>query len=196
MISNEENPEDALQYFFEHVEEIELNGKFEDALKSIEKVPYKKVNKLVESLIDTIVSDKPDVKAFYRQVWENVTNDALFKDEDRKICAFLCIWMNIKIPYFKLDSGITMAEEEFLDIVQCRKKDIQKIIYIINSEFSQKTERSSLIIDILSNCDTDKEKAVVLSQAFSALEQRTLNMIVRKMMDFPKMKSAEGNDLT
>lgn len=97
--------------------------------------------------------------------------------------------MDGRIPYFKLENGIKMSNDEFREISIQREKEIKKAIFILNSDFSQKTERCSLINKILDASESEEEKAVILAQVLNAMERKILSMLFDSYQD-----EAEGDE--
>lgn len=192
LICKAEKPEKAFEYFLVHADEMEQEGEHfaQEIFTLSEMINYSKSDKLIDGLLDEVINRKLEAGEFYRTIWEKL--NILFEDEKKRIYAFFRIWMDGRIPYYNLEEGITMSNEEFQEKIAKQKDNIKKAIFIMNMNYSQKTERSSLIIDILEKCDSDKDKAVVLSQAFSALERNVFNGLMEKLSKASIVKKDTG----
>lgn len=180
-IQQEENSSSALQYFLENIDDMdnfeneeisedkELERIFHE--ESIEKLT-KECSQLVGGVLDKIIGQNLEPEDFYQELWEKgIEENVLLSKEKEKIYALYRIWTDGRIPYFKLDEGVYMDSDRFSAILKEKRKDVKKMIFIFNSVFSQRTERSSQFVKILDACKTDEEKAVIMTQILSLTEE-------------------------
>lgn len=178
-IKKAEDESDMFQMFLEYdpknsSNEKEIEMRF--TATQIQKL-VKSCKELVSGMVDKLISQDLDEKDFYNKLWESVKQNELLNDNDERICALYLIWKEPRIPYFKLERGLKMANEEFTKSTERLSMEINKAMYILNSNFEQRTERASLLIDLLDNIDCKEDKSVVMVQILSALEKRVLKKI-------------------
>ena len=70
-----------------------------------------------------------------------------------------------------------MTNERFMEITRKNMLLIKKANFIVRSSLEQRTEVSALLLNILSECETQEDKTVVLAQILARLEQRTISRI-------------------
>lgn len=181
VIMKEEDRSTAFQCFLENTintdeaeyEEVsegtEIRGFFN---KEQVEILTRKCEHLTEGILDKIISKNLEPEDFYSELWKKgIEENAILETEEEKIYVLYRIWIDGRIPYFKLEEGIRMDGARFAEIVKAKEDDLKKMIFIYNSYFSQRTERSSQFIKILDSCRTEEEKAVIMAQILSFMEQ-------------------------
>lgn len=180
-ILQEEDKASAFQCFLENINETEEFGDEEKIEESGMKVSFTKERierltrdcmRLIEGILDKIIGQNLEPADFYHELWEKgIENNKFLSKEEEKIYALYRIWIDGRIPYFKLEEGICMDRDRFSEIMKEKEEEIKKMIYIFNYNFAQKTERSSQFIKIIDSCKTEEEKAVIMAQILSLTEQ-------------------------
>lgn len=176
MIRQEKDQAAAFRFFLENANHIQKSGKEVEAYftaTELQKLALQ-CDQLAAGLMDHLIGQNLDADTFYSELWHRgVDADTNFPEEKEKIYAMYRFWMDGRIPYFQLEEGMHMSEEKFSQIIEEKEKDIKKAVFILNCRYSQKTERSSLLMKVLDSCRTEEEKAVLLAQILSAIEHRT-----------------------
>ena len=178
MLVKEEKAGEKLRYFLETADDIESSEEQETEVcfkpKQLGELRIR-LRGLVREIVNSLIQRNPTEQEFYDEIWqEGIQENSLLKTEEEKIYALYCIWMDSRIPYFHLDAGIKMNNEEFKKICLENEKKIRKAFFIVNNQFSQKTERSSLLNELLENATSKEEKAVLMAQILNAMERKTL----------------------
>lgn len=125
------------------------------------------VNGLLNSAIKKcnaglIVSDD-----FYKALWKAYC--ANFSDIKEKAFALYYTIIDATIPYQYLGKPVSMSNERFQELLKENKDNIEKIAYIKISNYSQHTERASLLLNCLNSIDDFESKTVVLAYAIKIL---------------------------
>lgn len=187
MLAKEQEAGKKLRYFLVNADEI---GSSEEEAVEQYFLPKQvgelreKCEDLVKGLLGKLIKENMDEEEFYDALWERgIKNNSLLEKEDEKIYALYCIWMDRRIPYFKLGTGIKMSNEQFREITIKNKAQIKKAVFIINSDFSQKTERCSLLNEILDANESESEKSVILAQILDAMVHKVFVGMVERASD-------------
>lgn len=158
---------ELLRFFYENAEMIEKSGAIEvekvfseDDYEIYESRYGKMINGILEATLQKGLSEEE----FYRTLWNEISESSVLEDKKAKVFAVFYIWIDVRIPYFKLESGIQMEDEEFFEITLKRLKDIKKIRFIMSTKMEQKTERASLLIKVLDSIENEREKSVLMAQ--------------------------------
>lgn len=188
LILQNEDRAAAFQYFLENIEDIEAaeNQDMEAvfAKGNLEKI-IRDCMRLAQGILDKIIGENLDQDEFYRKLWEKgIEKNEFLSGDEEKIYVFYCIWQDGRIPYFKLETGVLMENDRFSELVKSKEDAIKKLIFIFNSEFSQRTEWGSHLVKILESCETEEEKAVVMAQILSLSEHKAY----KKFMDHLQRK--------
>lgn len=180
MIKEADEPCEAFGYFCEHSyladskEGVEVEAHF--TASQIQTL-QKEFDSLLDGILNKLLSKHLGKTDFYRELWKNIESDVLFEEQDQKIYALYRIWVDGRIPYFQIDSGLKMSNGEFQESIKAAEDLIREITFILNCKFEQKTERSSVLIDVLNRCKDDKERAVVLAYIIGVTEVKTLEAL-------------------
>lgn len=188
-IVTEDDPAAAFQYFLEHADDIVSTGTVSVPARytasKMQELQYK-CEDYVNGILVTALKQKGTAKEFYTRLWSTLTdNNAMLSDVDAVIFAIYKIWRSACIPYFELEDGIRMTNEQYRDIAQKNKARIKKVNYIIGAPLEQRTETASLLLRVLSECETETERSVVMAQILGRVEQKIFSLVktVNAMQD-------------
>ena len=113
---------------------------------------------MINGMLAALLTKNLSVNEFYEELWGAIVDNPILKEEKVKVFALYYIWIDMRIPYFQLDKGIKMSNEEFADITRQRLDDIKKMRFIMTAPLEQKTERASLLLNMLDTVKEKKEK--------------------------------------
>lgn len=182
----QEDQSNVLQYFLENAAEIRTFREEKESLFFTDEALHSLKNrcdKLIDGILTKLIQQGLECGEFYRKLWNSIQNDALLDLEEEKIYALYYLWIDGRLPYFSLDKGIYMENDEFRELSAKRRKEIKKACYILEAPLQQRTEQTSLIIQILDGCESEEEKAVILAQIFAYLERRIWDGIYRTIQE-------------
>lgn len=180
MIKGADEPTLAFEYFCDKAcyidssDENEVKAHFTASQIQILKDEF---DDLLDGILNKLLSKHFDKSTFYSELWKNIESDILFEEEDKKIYALYRIWCDGRIPYFQIDEGIKMSDDEFQVTLKETEELLREITFIMSCKFKQKTERSSILLRVLNSCKDDKEKAVVLAYIISTAEIKILESL-------------------
>lgn len=110
-----------------------------------------------------------DEDDFYRLLWNNIVSSNIFVSDTEQAFALYYMVIDRRLPYFYLDHGVTMENEEFKKYMKQNEYAIRRIRFILYNEFSQKTEESSLLIKELNQLDGSEDQIVVMAALLDTL---------------------------
>lgn len=180
MIMEADDSSEAFAYFLDTADYINSSEQNEvkayftaSQIQELEK----EYGSLVEGILNKLVLKHLDKTVFYRELWKSVIeSDLFFEKEKHKIFALFRIWSDGKIPYFQISDGMKMSDEEFSKIIKEKEELLHEIVFVMNCKFEQKTELSSILLNILERCKDEKERAVVLAHIINCSEIRLFKM--------------------
>lgn len=98
-------------------------------------------------IVNTLSEQKVAEDSFYQQLWEKLSDVTLLPDETAKM-VFLCfLWLDKRIPYYKIGNGVILTSEGFERIVEKMQPEIKKEKFIVETNLEYKTKRSSLLLE-------------------------------------------------
>lgn len=110
-----------------------------------------------------------DPNDFYKSLWSSFCDN--FSTQKELAFAFYYTLIDRIIPYQYLGKPISMSNAQFKEIIEKNKESIEKIKYIAKSQYSQRTEDASLLLNCLNEIDDFESKTVVLAQAILLLNR-------------------------
>lgn len=180
LILESENPKDALRYFLENAKYIDSSEEKEvEAYFTAHKLEKyeKEYSDLIDALLTKLVTRHYEKEEFYGQLWESILNsDVIFDEKDVKIYVIGELWRDARIPYFCVNDGIKMSNEEFTTIIEKNKELLQEVTFIMGCKYEQKTEVSSRLLEVLEKCSTSKDKVVIMAKIIDSVEKRWLSI--------------------
>ena len=120
---------------------------------------------------------------FYRSLWIGICNSGIITTLIERAFAMYYIAIDKKIPYFYLKSGVLMSNEEFRACMKKNEENLQKIRFILASEYSQKTEEASLVLNELINAESFEDQIIIMTGVLSILrsEQNRMRKVIQKL---------------
>ena len=175
MIKSSDTPEIELRYFYETYydsidssEENILETHFSEEDSKHLEVQF---GKLIDAMLDNTQSRNLPDNEFYATLWNQIINCSYFITDDQRAFALYYIWIDKRIPYYHLSDGMHMSNEAYRKNTEELIDEIKKMRYILNASYlSQKTERASLVLDILEKVNTKEKQVVLLSQLIAELK--------------------------
>lgn len=176
IISQDSNSGEMLRYFLENADDIESSEETEVeqyfAPNMIQKL-HQQCGQMIEGTLTKLVGEDLSEEKFYDKLWEFIfENNLVLTREEEKRYALYQIWMDGRTPYFHLEPGYRMDNEDFKKICLNNRILMKKMRFILQVEFEQKTERSSLILKELKSCKTKEEQIVILAQVLMFAENK------------------------
>ena len=188
MICKEENQGRALQEFLEYSME-----EYEDIEETINIPVYftkqeiqvleKNCGQLIEGALNKLILERLPKTDFYQKLWKKIiVENSMLEEEKEKRFALYYIWKDNRIPYFDISGGLTMSNEEFKEICKYKEELLKKVNFVFSINFLQRTQRSSLLLEIVNECKDEKERAVVLAHGLYIAENKGIEKIMNKLL--------------
>jgi len=163
-ISEDDQPELVFRWFLENADTIESDDTESYKIRIDLKEYIKEYGELVAANLDYLFKENKDPDTFYAKLWKLISENTVFDTVEKKIFAMFSIWIDPRIPYFKLDSiGLKMENVVFAQITSEIRSDIDKARFIMNTDlFEQRTMRASVLLSLLDKYTEEEEKRTVL----------------------------------
>ena len=132
---------------------------------------------VVDDMLNMLVGDNPEEGEFYSKLW-NLINNPLFGDAKTRTFAFYYVMIDKKIPYFKLDPGLRMGNEEWRTTAKALRSRRAKIRFILNREFEQRSEEADLVLRELVAVE-DNERVALMGYVIYELRDAAKSAVRR-----------------
>ena len=122
---------------------------------------------------------------FYKRLWIALCNCGIITTIIERAFAMYYIAIDRKVPYFYLKKGLLMSNEEYQKCLLENESAIQKIRFILYSDFSQKTEEASLIIDELINAKNYEDQVILMTSILNTMRNNEKRMykLIQQLKD-------------
>lgn len=177
---------DLLRVVFEECDQIESSE--EEPLQKIftedEKEQYRDTyGKSVDGMLDALLKKGLSKEAFYQELWKSIQDNPMLEGEKEKAFAFFYIWIDVKVPYFELEPGLRMSNEEYKEIKKEIMEEIKRARFILSVPTKQKTERASRLVWMLENMEDERKKAVLMAQILNIYRQLCGSELLSKLAE-------------
>lgn len=160
------NEPELLCFFMEQSEQIDSNEEqsVEVIFSEEEKHQYiSRYGKIIDGILEILIGKDLKEDIFYQELWNSI-NTNIFDSPKLRAFAVYFIWIDMRMPYFKLEPGIKMSGDEYREIRKSIVRDIQRARFIMSIPMDQKTERASRLVHMLDLVEDENKKAVLMTQ--------------------------------
>lgn len=180
IMSREE--EEREQYFTVLLSKIDLSTIVEET-ELFEDLPLQQNNGLIQNIIGNLAKQNMSEESFYHKLWEKIQDNILFPDEDEQIYFLSCLCKSNLIPYFQLDDGISMENDEYRDRLKKMNALLKKADYIMYAPLEQKTQRASLLMDLAQQITDQRDKTVFWAYTLTAMPLKMPKDLVDELFE-------------
>lgn len=187
IIAGSDTPEDDLRYLYEtyydtastsNEKTLEIIFSNEDS-KSLKN----KYGALIDAMLASVQAQNLTEDKFYNELWNKVIHSPFFTSKREQAFALYYVWIDKRVPYFQLTEGRRMSNESYRQYISELSPEIKKVLYILNTtSLSQKTERASLILDIIQGIPSRDKQIVLLSKLISELGENSKLSEISKLL--------------
>lgn len=137
------------------------------------------VNTLLSTTLNKAYRESMEEIEFYTILWNGIERSGVFSNVEEKAFGLYYIAIDRRIPYFQLEQGLQMENDEYQNYLRKNLEMIKKMCFITRSDFSQRTEEASLLLNAVDEIKDPKEKAAVFSVILKTIredeEKRVIN---------------------
>ena len=139
------------------------------------------VYEMATKKVASLVQQQTDKEVFYDVLWTMFTDDNFLSTDEDKKAFLLTLWLDSRIPYFKVGEGIEMDEEEYSQRRIKLAEVLAKATFITSLKMNQKTKKASLLAEEADLLQDERDKAVYWSIVMSAIEAQAESRTVQRM---------------
>ena len=141
---------------------------------------------ILNSVIKTAIYGIIDEKSFYEVLCKKY-RATVETDKELAIALELAL-KDDRIPFVYLGRPLSMEQEEYKERVDNNRASIKKIRYALETDYSQKTEVASAILNVLESISDYEDRVVVLSQLVAIMSNAKIAAL-KEMLE--KLNAAE-----
>lgn len=163
-----------LTHFIENFGLLPFSGqkmkgeKMDDALFQTIREKLEK-NGILEKLmmISEMINPPPLIAA---QMLLSMLENCVDSQDKRVLLAMMMMFRFT--PYLYCPHALKMENEKYVSLVEKRKREINKIHFLLLKSFSQKTEQASEILKIIESAPDFEERVILLTQLMARMESK------------------------
>lgn len=163
-----------LRFVFEESEQIESSEEqhLQKVFTEEEKYSYKNTyGKIVDGTLEVLLKKGLSKEQFYEELWKGIDANPLLENTKEKAFVFFYIWIDDKVPYFELEPGMRMSNDDYAKITEDIFEKIIKARFILSVPTEQKTECASRLVQMLGELKNEREKTVLMAQILDLNDQ-------------------------
>lgn len=134
-----------------------------------------RLGSLVDAFLDVIFREQWDADGFYEQVASMLENP-IFRSDKEKGFAFYWFYVDKRIPYFQLDEGMSMSDDDWRDLGIALRPDTARIRYILATDWISRSSQSDHLLRIFEG-RSDVERVRLMAFLVWELESRARNSL-------------------
>lgn len=145
---------------------------------------WKIYGRKVEGILSEIVNKanygvlKPE--CFYQELLDSLQRS--FTEKKELAVAFERVLRDSRIPFEYLGKSLIMDQSVYREKIEKNKKSIEKLLYALRIEYSQKTEQASVLLNIIEGIEDYNDKVVVFSQLIDVLQRAGIVNVLKKTL--------------
>lgn len=112
---------------------------------------------------------------FYSNFWKAINSNPLWENKEEKAFVLYYVFIDVRTPYFNIGSGLKMNNDDISHIQDEIFEAIREFQFIVSIDYSQKTEKASLILNLIDRMNTNEQKVVLIARIITYYEQREKN---------------------
>lgn len=120
--------------------------------------------KNVDGMLEALLKKGLGSELFYQELWKGIQENPVLESKKEKAFAFYFILIDIRVPYFELEPGIEMSNDEYRKLQKELFEEIKRARFILYAPTKQKTERTSRLVHMLDQLEDERQKAVLMAQ--------------------------------
>lgn len=187
IINESDDLEKDFQYLCENL--LELPQEKEVTIKTyISEEEYEFIRKIYDGRIDGILSEiinkvnygilKQD--QFYSELYQKLTQN--FTNKKELAVAFERVVADTRIPFIYLGKPLSMKQKDYAEGIKRNEENIKKIIYILKTNYSQKTEEASMVLNLLESIEDYTDRVIVMAQIIDLLKRGGIAGILKDLI--------------
>ena len=178
LLSNYSEHEELFRYVCENYQGKPKNAYIEikQYFSQAEVYYYKSIyGEVIDGIINCAIKECDfnivNMEKFYENVWN--TYSYFFHTIKEKAFAFYYTIIDVRIPYIYIGKPLSMETETYQKIIKNSQEYLKRIKYIFALRYSQKTERASLVLQLLESIESYETKVVILAKALDYCNEKS-----------------------
>lgn len=136
----------------------------------------RKYQRVIWGMLEALVGQNFEEDHFYESLW-GIIDNPFFTDEISRAYTLHKILINNRIPYFKVENGLRMADSDYDAKIRQLRTETAKIRSILNRQFEQRPERADLLLRTIMDQPDEIDRVILMDNLIFQLEVEKLSYI-------------------
>lgn len=187
VINESKQLKDDFQYLCEHLVKLPqektividtyLSG---DEYDFIRKIYDARIEGILSEVINKVNYGVLEQDEFYSELYRKLIDS--FKNKKELAVAFERVLSDSRIPFVYLGKPLTMSQKDYKNYIEKNESNIKKLIYILKTDYSQKTEEASILLNFLESIENYDDRVVVLAQMIDILKRGGMASVLKDLI--------------
>lgn len=152
----------------------------QDEYDLIKKIYNARTKGILSEVINKVNYGMLDEKNFYVELYNNLIRN--YCDKKELAVAFECVLSDYRIPFVYLGKPLSMSQNDYSKYLEKNENNLKKILYILKTGYSQKTEEASILLNYLESIESYEDKVVVFAQLLDILKKGGIAKVVNDLI--------------
>ena len=118
---------------------------------------------IIEAYAKSLIRQNLDEDQFYSTMWAFVNNSIFSSDMEKKF-AFFALLSNPYAPYFRMEPGLKMSNEDWAVTRDRVRRDTLKIAFALRRQYDQRSEQADSVLSVILSHEDRGERAALMAQ--------------------------------
>lgn len=187
VINESKQLKDDFQYLCEHLVKLPQEKTIvidtylsSDEYDFIRKIYDARIEGILSEVINKVNYGVLEQDEFYSELYRKLIDS--FKNKKELAVAFERVLSDSRIPFVYLGKPLTMSQKDYKNYIEKNESNIKKLIYILKTDYSQKTEEASILLNFLESIENYDDRVVVLAQMIDILKRGGMASVLKDLI--------------
>lgn len=187
IINESKQLEDDFQYLCENLLKLPQEKSIgidtyltEEEYMFIRKIYDGRIEGILSEVINKVNYGVLEQSKFYSELYKKLIEG--FSEKKELAVAFERVLSDSRIPFVYLGKPLTMNQKDYRECIEKNEGNINKLMYILKIDYSQKTEEASVLLNFLESIENYNDRVVVLAQMIDILKRGGMASILKDLI--------------
>lgn len=179
---NAETAQEGFQYFLRQVSLPRYNPDeipeelFNVKEEEIDIPTQKRILEMESQIVKELIFQDVSEEVFYQEIWKRISDTLLVSDSYQKSFFLFRMWLDPRVPYYRLGLGVNMDNETYKKCVQQVKPSYEKMLFVMNAGYPQRTQKVSILMKIAEELPNQEQRIVFWALTLEKLERKIVEL--------------------
>lgn len=145
----------------------------------IDEAAQKRIGEMESQIVKELIFKDVSVNTFYNEIWKRISDTLLVSDIYQKSFFLLRMWLDPRIPYYRLGLGVDMNNDTYKKLVQQVNPQYKKMLFAMYAGYPKRTQKASILMEIAEEIPDQNGRIVFWSLTMGRLENQIQSLKTR-----------------